>query len=163
MFKSKKLSKFKNINHYFFSRKGGYSTGLYKGLNCGRGSEDKKINVLKNLKYVSKKIKVKGNKLILRTRIIYETFINKTFHKSACLIEISDNGPGIPDDLIDSIFFPLVSTKEITSGLGLAIARGIINQHKGEIDCISDSKGTTFSVILPIEENSEFLKEELNA
>ena len=105
----------------------------------------------------------KGNKLILRTRIIYETFINKTFHKSACLIEISDNGPGIPDDLIDSIFFPLVSTKEITSGLGLAIARGIINQHKGEIDCISDSKGTTFSVILPIEENSEFLKEELNA
>ena len=105
----------------------------------------------------------KGNKLILRTRIIYETFINKTFHKSACLIEISDNGPGIPDDLIDSIFFPLVSTKEITSGLGLAIARGIINQHKGEIDCLSNSKGTTFSVILPIEENSEFAKEELNA
>lgn len=105
----------------------------------------------------------KGNKLILRTRIIYEIFINKTFHKSACLIEISDNGPGIPDDLIDSIFFPLVSTKEITSGLGLAIARGIINQHKGEIDCISDSKGTTFSVILPIEENSEFLMEESNA
>ena len=105
----------------------------------------------------------KGNKLILRTRIIYETFINKTFHKSACLIEISDNGPGIPDDLIDSIFFPLVSTKEITSGLGLAIARGIINQHKGEIDCLSNSKGTTFSVILPIEENSKFAKEELNA
>ena len=105
----------------------------------------------------------KGNKIILRTRIIYETFINKTFHKSACLIEISDDGPGIPDDLIDSIFFPLVSTKEITSGLGLAIARGIINQHKGEIDCLSNSKGTTFSVILPIEENSEFAKEELNA
>lgn len=73
MFKSKKLSKFKNINHYFFSRKGGYSTGLYKGLNCGRGSEDKKINVLKNLKYVSKKIKVKENKLIL----MYQTHSNK--------------------------------------------------------------------------------------
>ena len=105
----------------------------------------------------------KGNKLILRTRIMYETFLNKSYYKSACLIEISDNGPGIPDDLIDSIFFPLVSTKEITSGLGLAIARGIINQHKGEIDCVSNSKGTTFSVILPIEDNSGFLKEELNA
>ena len=105
----------------------------------------------------------KGNKLILRTRIMYETFLNKSYYKSACLIEISDNGPGIPDDLIDSIFFPLVSTKEITSGLGLAIARGIINQHKGEIDCVSNSKGTTFSVILPIEDNSRFLKEELNA
>ena len=73
MFKSKRLSKFKNINHYFFSRKGGYSTGLYKGLNCGRGSEDKKINVLKNLKYVSKKIKVKENKLIL----MHQTHSNK--------------------------------------------------------------------------------------
>ena len=105
----------------------------------------------------------KGTKLIIRTRIIYETFINKTFHKSACLIEISDNGPGIPEDLIDSIFFPLVSTKEITSGLGLAISRGIITQHNGEIDCVSDKKGTTFSIILPIEERSDLLKEEINA
>ena len=94
---------------------------------------------------------------------MYETFLNKSYYKSACLIEISDNGPGIPDDLIDSIFFPLVSTKEITSGLGLAIARGIINQHKGEIDCVSNSKGTPCSVILPIEDNSRFLKEEVNA
>ena len=105
----------------------------------------------------------KGTKLIIRTRIIYETFINKTFHKSACLIEINDNGPGIPEDLIDSIFFPLVSTKKITSGLGLAISRGIITQHNGEIDCVSDKKGTTFSIILPIEERSDLLKEEINA
>ena len=66
------------------------------------------------------------------------------------LNEISDNGPGIPEDLIDSIFFPLVSTKEITSGLGLAISRGIITQHNGEIDCVSDKKGTTFSIILQL-------------
>lgn len=42
MFYSKKLKNFKNIKHCFFSRHGGFSKGLYKGLNCGRGSKDKK-------------------------------------------------------------------------------------------------------------------------
>ena len=42
MFYSKKLKKFESINHCFFSRKKGFSKGIYKGLNCGRGSKDKK-------------------------------------------------------------------------------------------------------------------------
>ena len=65
MFYSKKLNKFKKIKHCFFSRKGGFSKGLYKGLNCGRGSKDKKENILKNLNYVAKKMIVNKNKLIL--------------------------------------------------------------------------------------------------
>ena len=65
MFYSKKLKKFKRIRHCFFSRKGGFSKGLYKGLNCGKGSGDNKINILKNLNYVSQKMFVKKNKLIL--------------------------------------------------------------------------------------------------
>lgn len=65
MFFSKKLKKFKEINHCFFSRKGGFSKGLYKGLNCGRGSKDNKSVILKNLNYVSKKMKVKKFNLIL--------------------------------------------------------------------------------------------------
>ena len=56
MFFSKKLKKFKNIRHCFFSRKNGVSEGSYKSLNCGLGSGDKKENVLKNLELVSKKI-----------------------------------------------------------------------------------------------------------
>ena len=69
MFYSKKLKKFKKIKHCFFSRKGGFSKGLYKGLNCGRGSNDNKNNVLKNLKYVSKKFLIKKNNLILMNQI----------------------------------------------------------------------------------------------
>ena len=64
MFFSKKLQKFKNIKHCFFSRKNGFSEGYYKSLNCGLGSNDKKENVLKNLKYVSKKIGCKKESLI---------------------------------------------------------------------------------------------------
>ena len=45
MFYSKKFKKFKNIKHCFFSRKGGFSKGIYHSLNCGKGSKDKKKNV----------------------------------------------------------------------------------------------------------------------
>ena len=49
MIKSKKLSKFKQINHGFFDKKGGKSTGIYKSLNCGIGSYDSKKNVLRGI------------------------------------------------------------------------------------------------------------------
>jgi len=65
MFYSKTLKKFKGIKHCFFSKKGGFSKGLYKSLNCGRGSKDSKKNVSKNLNYVSQKMFIKKNKLIL--------------------------------------------------------------------------------------------------
>ena len=64
MFFSKKLQKFKNINHCFFSRKNGFSKGKYKSLNCGLGSSDKKENVIKNLESVSKKIGCEEESLI---------------------------------------------------------------------------------------------------
>ena len=80
MFYSKKFKKFYNLKHCFFSRKGGFSRGLYKGLNCGRGSKDKKKNIIMNLKKVAKKMSVKNNHLIL----MYQTHSNK-------VIEIKKN------------------------------------------------------------------------
>jgi len=59
MFYSKKLKKLKRVNHCFFSRRKGFSKGIYKGLNCGRGSRDNKKNVHKNLKFVAKIMEVK--------------------------------------------------------------------------------------------------------
>ena len=55
MLNSKKLSKFSEISHGFFNKNGGVSKGIYKSLNCGIGSSDNKIAVLKNLKIVCKK------------------------------------------------------------------------------------------------------------
>jgi len=70
---SKKLKKFSNIKHGFFNRKGGVSSGIYKSLNCGIGSHDKKKNVLTNLKIVSKKIGCQQKKLVL----LHQTHSNK--------------------------------------------------------------------------------------
>ena len=75
MIKSKKISKFKKIKHGFFNQKGGTSIGIYKSLNCGLGSYDKKKNVINNLKIVCKKIGVNYKKLIL----LNQTHSNK-FH-----------------------------------------------------------------------------------
>ncbi len=65
MYYSKKLNNSAHIKHAFFSRRGGYSKGLYKGLNCGRGSGDLKKNISKNLEYVARKMDVKRKNLIL--------------------------------------------------------------------------------------------------
>lgn len=73
MFYSKKLKKFREIKHCFFTRKGGFSKGFYKSLNCGRGSMDFKNNINRNLRYVSKKMDVKPHNLIL----MYQTHSNK--------------------------------------------------------------------------------------
>ena len=95
MFFSTKLRKFKEIKHCFFSKKGGYSSGVYKSLNCGQGSRDKKSNVEKNLLIVAKKMRIKKSKLIL----MHQTHSNKVIQikkdaltrKVRCDAVITDN------------------------------------------------------------------------
>ena len=73
MFYSKKLKKFKNIKHCFFSRRGGFSKGIYQSLNCGKGSKDNKKNIYRNLSLVAKKMKINQERLSL----MYQTHSNK--------------------------------------------------------------------------------------
>ena len=93
MFYSSKFKKFKNVTHCFFSKKGGFSTGIYQSLNCGRGSSDKKKIVLKNLKVVSNRIGINLKKLILMNQshsnkviIINKNNINIKKFKSDALV-----------------------------------------------------------------------------
>ena len=75
MIVSKKLSKFKKIKHGFFNKSGGKSKGIYKSLNCGPGSEDKKINVIKNLDIVKKKICKNSKNIYLLHQVHSSKFI----------------------------------------------------------------------------------------
>ena len=65
LFYSKRLSKFSEISHSFFNKNGGVSKGIYKSLNCGFGSKDKKGNINFNLKIVKRKISVYNNSFYL--------------------------------------------------------------------------------------------------
>ena len=73
------------------------------------------------------------------------------YSKYVIKLQITDNGPGIPVDIRDRIFYPLVSGTEGGSGLGLALAQTFITQHHGMIDCESAPGKTTFTILLPIE------------
>ncbi len=69
MIKSKILRNQKYVSHYFFNRLGGTSKGIYKSLNCGKGSKDKIVNINKNLKIVSKKIGCDSENLVFLNQI----------------------------------------------------------------------------------------------
>ncbi len=75
MFNSKKLSKFSEIRHAFFNKNGGVSKGIYKSLNCGIGSKDKKHCVKKNLEIVKKKISKKSKAIFFVKQIHSAKFI----------------------------------------------------------------------------------------
>ena len=86
----------------------------------------------------------------LKTRIKRHFTIGKTHHRVVCCIEIIDNGPGIPEDIKDRIFFPMISGRVEGSGLGLPIAQSAIHLHNGLIECDSKPGETRFSLYLPI-------------
>ena len=100
MIKSKKLSKIKNLKHSFFNSVGGHSKDIYKSLNCGPGSKDKKKNIKKNLKIVKKKIGKEAKNIFLVHQIhsnkfifIDKTYDNKEKPKADAIITNQKNFP----------------------------------------------------------------------
>ena len=75
------------------------------------------------------------------------------------IVDVSDNGPGVPPDLTDRIFDPFFTTKPRGSGLGLAIVRKIVDAHDGRVDVSSSpGAGTRFRITLPIRNTSGWFK-----
>lgn len=91
--------------------------------------------------------------LILRTRIQRLVTINGVIHRSVVRVDIEDNGPGVPEEIIESVFYPLVTTRAKGTGLGLSIAQNIMHQHNGMIECQSVPGKTIFSLYIPWESN----------
>ena len=91
--------------------------------------------------------------LILRTRIQRLVTINGVLHRSAIRIDIEDNGPGVPEEIQESVFYPLVTGRANGTGLGLSIAQNIMHQHNGMLACQSVPGKTIFSLYLPLESN----------
>jgi two-component system nitrogen regulation sensor histidine kinase GlnL len=89
--------------------------------------------------------------IILRTRVARRATLAKKMYRLAMLVQIVDDGPGVPAELKDRIFFPLVSGREGGHGVGLTIAQTFVNQHHGTIELESEPGRTCFSILLPIE------------
>lgn len=91
-----------------------------------------------------------NGKIVLKTRIQRNVTIGRRHHKLAVKIDVIDNGHGINPDILERIFYPMITGRAEGTGLGLSIAQSLINQHNGLIECHSEPGNTVFSIILPI-------------
>ena len=87
----------------------------------------------------------------LRTRIARNFTIGDARHRLVARVEIQDNGPGIPEDLRETLFLPMVTSGQ-GQGLGLSIAQTLITRHRGLIECHSEPGDTRFTILLPLPE-----------
>ncbi|NOS75289.1 MAG: nitrogen regulation protein NR(II) [Methyloglobulus sp.] len=104
------------------------------------------LNIVKNAVQA-----LEGNgTIILKTRIQRNQPIGRQHHKLAVKVDVIDNGSGIDPDIMERIFYPMITGRADGTGLGLSIAQSLINQHNGLIECHSEPGNTVFSIILPI-------------
>ncbi len=94
-------------------------------------------------------------RVVLSTRAVRQFTLGAERHRLVCQIRVVDNGPGIPESLRETIFFPMISGRAEGTGLGLSIAQAIINQHQGLIECNSEPGCTEFMIYIPLEQNHE--------
>ncbi|RAU18203.1 nitrogen regulation protein NR(II) [Nitrincola tibetensis] len=113
------------------------------------------LNILRNAMQALQEASTPEPSILLRTRAHRQVTLGSERHRLVCSIEIIDNGPGIPEDLVSSIFYPMVTGRAEGSGLGLSIAQAIINRHKGLIECSSEPGQTRFQLLIPLEQNNE--------
>jgi len=86
----------------------------------------------------------------LRTRALRQVTLLKLRHRLALELQVIDDGPGVPEDIRDRIFNPLVSGRDGGSGLGLSLAQTFVHYHRGIIECDSRPGRTVFRIVLPL-------------
>ena len=109
------------------------------------------LNIARNAVQAIQASATPNAEVVLRTRAERQVTLAKKRYRVAIKLQIIDNGPGIPADIRDKIFYPLVSGREGGSGLGLALAQTFVTQHHGMIDCESAPGNTIFTILLPVE------------
>ena len=120
-----------------------------------RGDREQLIQAVLNIAHnaaqaLSERIAAGDAQLVLRTRIARQVTIGKQRYRLALELHIEDNGPGVPEDIRDRIFFPLVSGRDGGSGLGLTLAQTFVQQHQGTIECDSVPGRTVFRIVIPL-------------
>ena len=86
-----------------------------------------------------------------RTRAARQVTLAKRRYKLALELHVTDNGPGIPEELRERIFYPLVSGRDGGSGLGLTLSQTYVQYHHGTIECDTRPGRTCFTIMLPLE------------
>lgn len=118
------------------------------------------LNIVRNgmqalAEHFDKSVGNERARLIMQTRFAGNIVLHDKRFRQVIKISIIDNGGGISEDLIDTIFYPLVSTKSDGNGLGLSITQTLIDQHRGKIEVDSVPGKTAFNIYLPVIQDNE--------
>ena len=109
------------------------------------------LNIVRNATQALESQIDNGDAVItLRTRVARQATIARTRHRLALDLHVIDNGPGVPSDIRDRIFFPLVSGRDGGTGLGLTLAQIYIQQHNGIIELDTRPGRTDFRILIPL-------------
>jgi two-component system nitrogen regulation sensor histidine kinase GlnL len=108
------------------------------------------LNVVRN---AAQALEGRG-RIELRTRLARQVTLARKRYRQAVLVQVTDNGPGVPPSIAEKIFYPLVSARVGGSGLGLTIAQTFVGQHGGVIQFESSPGNTCFSILLPLKETA---------
>ncbi len=112
---------------------------------------DQMVQALLNLiKNATAALEGHGN-ITLRSRAVMNFTIGDIRHPVVAAIDIEDDGPGIPIELQDSVFYPLVTSRTEGTGLGLPVAQELVSRHGGLIEFESRPGRTVFTVLLPLD------------
>ena len=114
------------------------------------GDADRLAQALWNL--VRNALESGASQVWLRTRAEHHPLIGDRAHRLAVRVEIADDGRGVPDDLAERIFLPLVSGRAEGSGLGLSLAQQVAREHGGSLGYRSRPGHTVFTLLLPVAE-----------
>jgi len=94
---------------------------------------------------------VSAPRLTLRTRVASNVGIGGRGHRMVASVQFEDNGPGVPPEIRETIFYPLVSGRADGTGLGLGIAQDLVSRHGGLIEFDSAPGRTIFVIYLPMD------------
>ena len=110
------------------------------------------LNVVRNAAQalLSEANAAKGGTIVLRTRAARQVTIARKRHKLALELQVIDDGPGVPEDIRDRVFNPLVSGREGGSGIGLALVQTYVQNHGGVVEFDSRPGRTVFTLLLPL-------------
>jgi len=112
------------------------------------GDADRLVQALWNL--VRNALESGASQVQLRTRAEHHLLIGDAAHKLVVRVEIADDGRGVPDDLAERIFLPLVSGRAEGSGLGLPLAQQVAREHRGSLSYRSRPGHTVFTLLIPV-------------
>jgi two-component system nitrogen regulation sensor histidine kinase GlnL len=93
-----------------------------------------------------------SGRIVLRTRALSNVSIGMARHRLVASLQVEDNGPGVPEELRSSIFYPLVTGRANGTGLGLAVAQELVTRNGGLVEFESQPGQTIFTLLLPLGE-----------